>query len=58
VGSFTGVWIGGRIFDATGSYDVVWWLTIGLGLLAAAMHLPMDDRPVARLGAARAAQGP
>jgi len=52
VGSFTGVWIGARIFDTTGSYDVVWWITIGLGLVAAAMHLPINDRPLARLAAA------
>lgn len=56
-GSFVGVWAGGRVFDTTGSYDVVWWMTIGLGLLAAAMHLPIDDRPVARLTAAQARIG-
>lgn len=49
LGSFTGVWIGGRLYDATGSYQVVWWLTIALGVVAALMHLFVDDRPVARI---------
>ncbi|KAA3651325.1 MAG: MFS transporter [Proteobacteria bacterium] len=44
VGSFLGVWLGGRVFDATGSYDVVWTLSIGLGVLAALLHYPIDDR--------------
>jgi predicted MFS family arabinose efflux permease len=56
LGSFVGVWAGGRVFDATGSYDVVWWMTIGLGVLAALFHLPIDDRPVARLSAALSAR--
>jgi predicted MFS family arabinose efflux permease len=55
LGSFVGVWAGGWVYDHTGSYQIVWWLTIALGLLAALMHLPIDDRPVARLGAATAA---
>lgn len=49
LGSFTGVWLGGRIFDATGSYDAIWWVAIGLGLVSALLHLPIDDRPVSRL---------
>ncbi|MGQ3027135.1 MAG: MFS transporter [Ferrovibrionaceae bacterium] len=44
LGSFAGVWLGGYLFDATGSYDLVWWLSIGLGLLAAILHYPIDDR--------------
>lgn len=48
-GSFTGVWLGGRIYDATGSYDAIWWGAIGLGLVSALLHLPIDDRPVSRL---------
>lgn len=51
VGSFVGVWAGGRVFDATGSYQAVWWMTIGLGVVAALVHIPIDDRPVARLSA-------
>lgn len=48
LGSFVGVWAGGRVFDSTGSYDGVWWMTVALGLVAAALHLPIDDRPIAR----------
>ena len=49
VGAFLGVWLGGRIYDTTGSYDMVWWIAIALGLLAAALHLPINERPVPRL---------
>ncbi|MFO1170596.1 MAG: MFS transporter [Hyphomicrobiaceae bacterium] len=49
IGSFLGVWLGGRIYDATGSYDMVWWLSVGLGLFAAIVHLPIRERPVQRL---------
>ena len=51
-GSFIGVWLGGRLFDATGSYDVIWWISAVLGLLACLVHLPIDERPLARLAAA------
>jgi predicted MFS family arabinose efflux permease len=43
-GAFTGVWLGGTLFDATGSYDAVWILAVVLGLLAAAVHWPIDER--------------
>jgi predicted MFS family arabinose efflux permease len=49
LGSFTGVWLGGRIYDLTGSYASFWWVAVALGLLAALVHYPIDDRPVARL---------
>ena len=48
VGSFAGVWIGGYVFDATGSYTIMWLLTIGMGVVAALLHLPIDDRQIAR----------
>src|SRR5690606_41639552 len=48
LGSFLGVWLGGRVYDATGSYAPVWLLAIALGLLAAALHWPNADRPLAR----------
>lgn len=48
LGSFLGVWLGGVVFDATQSYDLVWAGAIGLGLLAAALHWPIDDREIAR----------
>ena len=48
VGSFAGVWIGGYVFDTTGSYTIMWLLTIGMGVVAALLHLPIDDRQIAR----------
>ena len=44
VGSFLGVWLGGRLFDATGSYDMIWGICILLGVVAALCHLPIDER--------------
>lgn len=52
VGSFLGVWLGGRLFDTTGSYDVIWWAGVALGLISALLHWPIDERPVARLSTA------
>jgi len=49
LGSFLGVWLGGYLYDSTGSYDSVWWAGVVLGLLAAAIHLPINERPLARL---------
>ena len=48
IGSFLGVWLGGRIYDATGSYNGVWWGAIALGLFAALVHLPIVERPLPR----------
>jgi MFS family permease len=48
VGSFLGVWIGGYLFDATGSYRLMWLLTIALGVLAALINLPINEKPVVR----------
>jgi predicted MFS family arabinose efflux permease len=50
VGSFLGAWLGGRLYDATGSYDVVWWISIALGLFAAAVNLPVRETPIPRPG--------
>jgi MFS family permease len=44
IGSFLGAWLGGKLYDATGSYDIVWMLTIGLGIFAGLVHLPIDER--------------
>ncbi len=52
VGGFLGVWLGGVVFDATGSYDVIWWISVALGVAAALLHWPINERPVARLAAA------
>jgi len=57
VGGFLGAWLGGRIFDATGSYDLMWYFSIALGVFSALVHAPIDDRPVERIGVA-ADQGP
>ncbi len=46
VGSFLGVWLGGRIYDATGLYTPVWIIAIILGVMASIVHLPIADRPV------------
>jgi len=48
VGSFLGVWMGGVLYDQTGSYDVVWWLGVVLGLFAAAVHWPIREKLVKR----------
>lgn len=48
IGSFLGVWLGGRLYDATGSYDVVWWLAVALGLMALLANLPVRETPIAR----------
>lgn len=49
IGSFLGVWLGGAIFDRTGSYTIVWIISIALGVMAALVSLPVDERPLARL---------
>lgn len=47
IGAFFGAWLGGLSYDLTGSYTAVWVMAIGLGLLAAVLHWPISDRPVA-----------
>lgn len=48
IGSFLGVWMGGFLYDKLGSYDIVWWLGVILGLFAAVVHWPIEEKPVAR----------
>ncbi|MEO6031195.1 MAG: MFS transporter [Burkholderiaceae bacterium] len=48
IGSFLGVWLGGKLFDATGSYDVVWWLAVALGVFAGLVNLPVREHAIAR----------
>jgi len=48
LGSFFGVWVGGYLFDVTGTYDGVWYGSILLGLIAALMHLPISEHPLHR----------
>ncbi len=52
MGSFMGVWLGGKLFDSTGSYDVVWWIAIALGVFAALINLPVNERAIERRAAA------
>jgi MFS family permease len=48
LGSFFGVWLGGYLYDKSGSYDVVWWLSVALGVFAAIVHLPIREVGVKR----------
>jgi MFS family permease len=52
VGGFLGVWLGAVVYDATRSYDLIWAGAVLLGLIAAVLHVPIDDRPLARMRAA------
>ena len=54
LGSFSGVWLGGYLYDATGSYNGVWWAGVVFGILAGLIHLPIDERPLPRMAAAKA----
>jgi predicted MFS family arabinose efflux permease len=54
VGGFLGVWLGGLVFENTGSYDAVWWLSVLFGVLSALINLPIVEKPVARVAAAPA----
>jgi MFS family permease len=49
VGAFIGGWLGGYLFDRTGSYDAVWAICIGLSVIATLLNVPIKERPVARL---------
>ncbi len=48
IGSFLGVWLGGKLFDTTGSYDVVWWIAVGLSAMAVAANLPVRETAIVR----------
>jgi predicted MFS family arabinose efflux permease len=48
VGSFMGVWLGGKLYDTTGSYDVVWWIAVALGVFAALINLPVRETAIVR----------
>jgi MFS family permease len=54
VGGFLGVWLGGLAFERTGSYDLVWWLSILFGVLSALVNLPIVEKPVPRIAELRA----
>lgn len=55
LGSFLGGWLGGVVYDRTGSYELIWQVAVVLSLLAAALNWPVRERPVARLQAAASA---
>lgn len=48
IGSFMGVWLGGKLYDTTGSYDIVWWIAVALGVMAAIVNLPVREQPIQR----------
>jgi MFS family permease len=54
MGAFLGVWLGGRLYDTLGSYDIVWWTSVALGIAAALVHWPIQERAVTRAAPAAA----
>ncbi|TMI98323.1 MAG: MFS transporter [Alphaproteobacteria bacterium] len=54
VGGFLGAWMGGLLYERTGSYDIVWWLAVAFGLLSAVINLPIEEKPVLRAAPAAA----
>ncbi len=46
LGSFMGVWLGGKMYDLTGDYTLVWWIGVGVGAFSAIVHLPVKERPL------------
>jgi hypothetical protein len=54
VGGFLGVWLGGILFEQTGSYNVVWWLSVFFGVASALINLPIVEKPVPRMAPAPA----
>ncbi len=53
VGGFLGVWLGGLLFTTTGSYNVIWWLSVALGVVSAIINLPIIEKPIERLAPIR-----
>ena len=49
IGSFLGSWLGGRLFDIYGSYELMWWISVALGFISALMHMPIKEKAVHRL---------
>ena len=48
IGSFLGVWLGGRLYDLSGSYDIVWWIAVALGVFAALINQPVRETAIVR----------
>jgi len=57
IGSFLGVWLGGVLYDKTGSYDIVWYITIALGVFAGLINLPVREAPIHRPTVGQLPQG-
>ena len=57
IGSFLGVWLGGVLYDKTGSYDIVWYITIALGVFAGLINLPVREAPIHRPKVGQQPQG-
>ena len=57
IGSFMGVWLGGYLYDRTGSYDIVWYIAIALGVFAALVNLPVREAPIYRASPGKLPQG-
>ena len=55
LGSFLGAWLGGRIFDQTGSYELAWLISIGLSVVATLVSWPINEKPLVRVQASAAA---
>ncbi|MDO9637196.1 MAG: MFS transporter [Pseudotabrizicola sp.] len=51
IGGFLGVWLGGRMYDITGDYTLVWWIGVGVGAFSAIVHLPIREKPLMALPA-------
>jgi MFS family permease len=54
VGGFLGAWMGGFLYEKTGSYDIVWWLAVAFGIISAVINLPIEEKPVMRAAPAAA----
>ena len=54
IGSFLGAWLGGKLYDATGNYDVVWFIAMALGVFAALVNLPIRETAIRRHAAVAA----
>ena len=53
IGGFLGAWLGGAVYDAYGSYDIVWWIAVGLGVFSSVMHWPIKEKRLERLAPAQ-----
>jgi MFS family permease len=52
IGGFLGVWLGGKMYDITGDYTMVWWIGVGVGAFSAIVHLPVREKPHPAMAAA------